>query len=411
MNQERKDLFLRLYRDHNRPFYFYDEAVIVAQADRLLHELEGFEILYSVKTNPHPPIARFLFSKGIGADAASANEALLAHEMGVPVTNNFYSAPGKTRADLERSIDKAVIIADSYHELELADAVSAHAGRHTRVGVRINPDFTMDGKGVSGKFGIDAESVPQNLEWLRGLANITIAGIHVHVRSQVLDAETLERYYKNVLQLAETCQKEWGWELDFINFGGGLGIPYERTDVPLDIRGLGAACAAMRADFSRRFGARLLVESGRYLVGAAGKFVTPVVDIKESRKKKYLIVQNSLNGFLRPSAAELLRTVPEGKLRGFSAEPLYTTKDAFAIELIGEDNAPAEMVDIVGNLCTANDAMARNIILPRARIGDLLVFSNAGSYGYTLSPILFSSHDAPLQIHWDLDGKMQVAGL
>lgn len=414
MDEARKRLIADLYRKYETPFYLYDQSVVEAQADALLQGFPDFEFLYSIKTNPFPPVAEFIFSKGIGADAASAGEVALACRAGLPMEKILYSAPGKTEADLRASMDKAVIVADSVNELRLIDRIAGEAGRRLEIGVRVNPDFSMAGPGgLSGKFGIDEEWLAGNGGLPRDLANIRVVGIHVHVRSQVLDEGALRAYYENVFRLAAACRDDWGWDLRFVNFGGGIGIPYNAGEKALDVPRLGKECAGLVGAFKRDAGVRLIVESGRFLVGAAGKYVTPVVDVKESRGKKFVIVRNGLNGFLRPAVAELLHSAPNAVLDRFSAEPLYTVRDAFAFDIVGGDGkrpAGMETATVAGNLCTAADVLAVDAALPPASVGDLLVASNAGSYAYSLTPLLFSSQVPPLQIFLGRDGALVVGG-
>ena len=408
MQPDRDSRLHEIFDRYGRPFYLYDERIIAGQAAALLEGFGQFEFLYSIKTNPFPPVVRSIMSRGFGADAASEREVMLAHLMGVPRDKILYSAPGKTRSDIEGAWGKCVIIADSYNELELLDAVAREKNATARVGLRINPDFSMLGdKGMSGKFGVDEESLAGRSGFLRGLANVEIVGLHVHVRSQVLDEEVLYGYYDRIFRLALRCRDALGWKIGFINFGGGLGVAYSSAnDRPLNIPGLGGKCSGLVEKYRELLGARLIIETGRFLVCHAGEYVTPVVDVKESRGVKYLVVRNGLNGFIRPAVAELLHAAAGDALAGFSAEPLFTVRDAFDIRVVGRAGGPAEKVSVVGNLCTAADIVAAGVMLPPAEPGDLIAVSKAGSYAYSLSPLLFSSHPIPLQALVAEDGSL-----
>ncbi|MBU5483263.1 hypothetical protein KQI86_02915 [Clostridium sp. MSJ-11] len=391
----------KLMREYDRPFYVYEESIISNKVEILLEKFPQFEFLYSIKTNPYNPIVNFILSKGFGADAASAEEVTIAEKAGLSHEKILYSSPGKTRKDIERTLDKSIIIADSYNELILINQVAKEKKLHVKVGVRINPDYTMDGgNGVSSKFGIDEETLIEQKDLFDSLTNIQIIGIHVHLRSQVLDYNILYRYYDKIFELSLFCQETMGWELEFINFGGGLGIVYSSLeDSPLDIELLSDECKKLFEKFKHKINARLIIETGRFVVCEAGKYVTHIVDIKESRGKKYLVVENGLNGFLRPSIVELLTAyTPEGsKLQG--CEPLFTAKDAFEFTIAKREKSFLEKVSIVGNLCTSADIMVKDIMLPKADIGDILVISKAGSYSYSLTPVLFASHPLPLQFY------------
>ena len=397
-----------LMSQYERAFYIYDESIISKQIATLSEKFLQFEFLYSIKTNPYTPIINFIASKKFGADAASVEEVMLAHEAGLSYEKILYSSPGKTRNDIEKTLDKAIIIADSYNELALINDVAKQRELHINIGLRINPDYIMDGgKGISSKFGVDEETLVKQRDFINNLTNIIIIGIHVHLSSQVLNHNLLYGYYEKIFKLALFCTETMGWKLEFINFGGGIGIVYSLLDdTPLNLKILSEECKELIRRFKSKIKTRLIIETGRFLVCEAGQYVTHIVDIKESRGTKYLIVENGLNGFLRPAIAELLTAyAPQGsKLQG--CEPLFTAKDAFEFTIIKEEKSFFEKVSIVGNLCTSADILAKDIMLPKAEVGDILVVSKAGSYSYTLTPLLFASHPLPLQFYMNTNGDM-----
>lgn len=397
-----------LMNKYERPFYIYDEKVINNQINILSKKLPGFEFLYSIKANPYYPVVNFIASKGVGADAASSEEVLISQRTGLSYEKILYSASGKTYNDIEKTLDKSIIIADSYNELAIINKIAKQKNIHVKVGLRINPDYNMDiGKGESSKFGVDEETLTSKKTFIESLDNISIVGIHVHIRSQVLDYDKLYKYYENVFGLAIFCKETMKWELEFINFGGGLGIVYSSlNDNPLNLDALSYECNSLISKFKEYLNVRLIIETGRFLVCESGQYVTHIVDIKESRGKKYLIVENGLNGFLRPSIVSLVDTYAHDDLNPKSYEPFFTTRDAFDFSIVGKDSSNIENVDLVGNLCAATDVMAKDIMLPKASVGDIVVVSRAGSYAYSLTPLLFTSHPLPLQFYLDSNGKI-----
>ncbi|SMB91840.1 diaminopimelate decarboxylase [Desulfonispora thiosulfatigenes DSM 11270] len=297
-----------LMKQYDKPFYFYDESVIAKNIKILKEKFLRFEFLYSIKANPYTPIVDFIVSEGLGADAASSEEVILAYNTGLTSEKILYSTPGKTRNDIEKTYDKSIIIADSYNELVLINEVAKDKDIQIKVGIRINPDFDIDsGVGVSSKFGVDEDTLVKQKSFLDSLKNLKIIGIHVHLRSQIIDYRILYRYYEKVFLLSLFCKEVMKWELDFINFGGGLGIVYSSlNDSPLDLELLSEKCEVLFQRFKDKIKVRLILETGRFVVCEAGQYITQIVDIKESRGTKYLIVKNSLNGFFRPSIAEFL---------------------------------------------------------------------------------------------------------
>ena len=150
----------KLMMENDRAFYIYDEKIIDRQIKILSEKMSHFEFIYSVKTNPYKPIVNFIASKGLGADAASAQEVMIAKDAGLSYDKVLYSSPGKTRTDIEKTIDKSIIIADSYNELALINDVARQRNLHINIGLRVNPDYIMDvGKGSSSKFGVDEETL------------------------------------------------------------------------------------------------------------------------------------------------------------------------------------------------------------------------------------------------------------
>ena len=385
------------FLQQNAPCYLYEEKLIKERCRALLDAMPEADFLYSVKANPFAPVLKTVAAQGFGADAASANEVLLAQRAGIPHEKIYYSAPGKTSRDIQKAWGKCTIIADSLSELDRLERCAAAKNERIAVGVRVNPNFSMSGAAaVPGKFGIDEEQlITANLCF----QHLKITGIHVHLCSQILDADTLCEYYRSCYLLAERMNELNGVEIRFINFGSGIGTVYDSAaEKPLALEKLGQTLRELRARNKSGLRARFILETGRFVVCSAGTYYTRIVDRKTSRGKTYLVVQNAMNGFFRPAIAELLRQ-NVGKFPSIGQEPLYTCGGQSEFRIPGRDGN-YETVDIVGNLCTALDVMARDIALPHADIGDILAVSNAGSYGCTLTPLLFSGQEQPKEFLW-----------
>ncbi len=385
-------------------FYLYDESVIIANITRLKKNFPQVHFLYSLKCNPNANILRSIFTQGFGADAASAGEVELAHEVGLPADAIYYSAPGKSMNDIKNTIGKSVLIADSIDEIKRIQTIAEQAGTVINIGIRINPNFSFSGEdGMPSKFGIDED---QALSFLRenSCNNIKVIGIHVHLKSQELRGNVLAAYYQRMFRLAEKFEQVCG-NLNFVNMGSGMGIPYATKDAPLDVAALGSA---FQKELDRYRVAhphtKIMIEVGRYAVCQSGIYVTRVLDRKISHGRTYLILKNTLNGFIRPSLAQLISHYSaEGTPMG--AEPLFTAKDAFDF-LTLKDIAPFETVTLVGNLCTNTDVIAENICLPHLECDDAVIITNAGSYAAVLSPMQFSSQNKPKELFLSQTGEI-----
>jgi len=397
--------------EYGYPFYLYEEERIAAQLSRLREALPDFGILYSLKTNPHTAICRFMSGSGAGADAASGAEVQKALAAGFAPENILYSAPGKSEEELRASLGSCVLIADSYGELERLNALAAESGRVEKAGLRINPAVSYGPgafpeilPGAPAKFGVDEEGLAGRSEFIAGLKNIHLCGVHVFLRSQVLSHAALLAYCRHVFSLARSWTDIFGQAPSFINFGGGFGIACGEWKNPLDLNSLGAELRELAAEQKAALGqgVRLLVESGRFLVAEAGNFVTRIEDVKESRGTCFAIVPGGLGGFLRPSIMSLMNSL-SGSIRG-PLEPLYSNGSAHAVFMPESPDRPLKKVTVTGNLCTALDVIAKDALLPAPRVGDILCVSNAGGYAATLSPFAFTGFSRPAELYLDRRG-------
>ena len=399
-----RELVSELAEKHDS-FYLYDEKIIEERINALKTAFENVRFLYSVKANPLPAVLNCIFSNGVGADAASLGEVLTAKKMGLKPSDIYYSALGKSAKAIEAALGSCVIIADSVNEVERINEASSRQGITAQIGIRINPDFTFDGdEGVANKFGIDEKMVFECLEHWKSLDNIRIIGIHVHSRSQELDGGLIADYYARMIELALRFQSALGEALHFVNMGSGIGIPYARDDNEVDIMLLGGEMSKLLDRYSDALaGTQIMIESGRYIAGKCGVYATRVVDIKQSYDKTFVLLSNTLNGFVRPSIACMVEGYTnEEKPNG--CEPMYTGRGAFEIAALS-DSEETETVTLTGNLCTGTDVIAKDIELPKLKCGDVVVISNAGSYAAVLSPMQFASLEKPAQIFAKSDGE------
>ena len=378
-----RELILKLAEKYES-FYLYDGRTVLDSIAALGSSFEGVRFLYSAKANPHPSVLRCIFDEGFGLDAASMGEVSMGVKLGLAPEDIYYSAPGKSMNDLDAALEKCV---------------------KAEVGVRITPNFTFDGEGgVSCKFGIDEDEALKKLAEWEKLKNLHICGIHVHSRSQELDTQRLCDYYGRMFELAVRCQKTLGRQLHFVNMGSGIGIPYAATDSAVDIKKLGAHMNKLCKEYAAELPeARIFIETGRFVSGRAGVYVTHVNDVKTSLGKKYVILANTLNGFVRPSIAQMVERASDAA----PCEPLYTGPDAFGFAPL-TDETETETVTVCGNLCTGADVIAQDTELPRLRTGDVFVITNAGSYAAVLTPMQFASLTPPVQIFAAPDGRLTV---
>ena len=396
-----RQVLLQQLRYHNS-FYLYEESCILDSIRRLKDNFPGAQFLYSMKCNPAGRVLDTVFSQGIGADAASLGEVDAAWKRGVSPDLIYFSAPARTEADLRAAWGRCVLIADSLHELEMIRRIAAEKGETPAIGVRINPDFTFAAdEGVAGKFGIDEAAL-----WSADLSGLDIVGIHVHAKSQELSADVLAHYYENMFALIERVQQHLGVTLHFANFGSGLGIPFAPGEEPLDVVGLGKRFQEMCRVCAEKWPQlKILIESGRYIVGKSGTYVTRVLDKKVSHGKTFVLLYGTLNGFARPAVGEMVRSLSD---HPYPYEPIFTHVQASAL-LPLTDHTETETVTLAGNLCTSADIIARDVTLSRMDIGDGLALDNAGCYAAVMTPMQFAFLTPPAQLFLTADGRVMEA--
>ena len=230
-------------------------------------------------------------------------------------------------------------------------------------------------------------------------------GIHVHLRSQSLDADSIGRYWLDVMELALAMRKSLNMELRFVNFGSGIGAVYdEDRDACVSFETL-YGYASRVAALNEGTGARLLVETGRFVTCEAGRFYARVADRKETRGRTYLVLEAGLGAFARPALAGMALQAACGS-EPSAMEPLYTHGRPCSIRVLN-DSSEIETVDVVGNLCTAMDVFAAEVEVRKAQVGDIVEITNAGSYAYTLSPHGFGGFGAPGQYLLRTNGTLE----
>ena len=400
------DHILTLAREH-APCYLYEYDVMRRQVETLRRTFPRYGLLYSIKANPFPPVVRALAGLGLGADAASAPEVLLSRKCGMDKADIFFSAAGKSDAALEAVWDEGEIIADSLGEVARIGTLCEKKGQRRAIGVRMNPSFGMGGAaGGPSKFGINEEDLPQ-LKALLDALPVTVEGIHVHLKSQNLDADVLGGCYRDSWALAKRVRDALGCGMRYVNFGSGVGVAYDEAfEQPMALERLRTYTDAIAADNDATLRARLMIETGRFPTAQAGTYWLRVVDKKFSRGRTYVIAENCMNGLQKPALAAMLRH-ELGGTAPTPYEPLFTSEWAFPIIAHGDESC-TETVDIVGNLCCAADVMAEDFTGPALAVGDLIEVRNAGAYACTLTAQRFSSHTPPQELLVYGDGTVEA---
>ena len=350
------------------PVYVYSTATLRRHARAFRDGLAGIartHIAYAIKANPNVAVLRVLADEGYGADVVSAGEMARALAAGIPAKDIVFSGVGKTRKELSRALDAGI----GQFNLELEEegevlAALAHArGIRAPAVLRVNPDVDAGthAKISTGrkenKFGIPIDQATEMYARLAELDGLSLRGVAIHIGSQLLDLAPLEAAYERVGQLLAELRR-FGHFVSRIDLGGGIGVPYRRSDPAPDL----AAYGAMVERVTRDWDVELMFEPGRVIAGNAGVLMTEVIWVKPGPLNPYVIVDAAMNDLARPA--------------------LY---DAYHDFVAVRPNGGRVTANIAGPVCETGDTFAMNRDIDDVHSGDLAVFRTAGAYGASMA--------------------------
>ena len=373
-------------RSHRTPFYLYDLDLLRQTLSSAVSVAERYHyvIHYAIKANYDPRILEVIREYGLGIDCASGNEVRCAIEAGFDPSLIVYAGVGKRDHEIRYAIEQGIfaINCESIEELEVVDAFAAEAGKVVTVALRINPDIDpktnhcIDTGQADSKFGISYEEVLGSAARIQALKNVRIRGMHLHIGSQIRELHVFEYLCNKVNVIVENLT-QLGFELDFVDVGGGLGINYdfpENEPVP------NFASVFSIINSHLKVGERQVhFEFGRAIVAQCGELITGVLFNKTTATGRKLVIVDA-------SMTELIRPALYGSYHN--------------IENITSMSDKHERYTIVGTACESTDVFDENVNLPETRRGDLLTIKSAGAYGMSMAS-RYNLHDLPPSVYSD----------
>jgi diaminopimelate decarboxylase len=371
------------------PFYAYDRKLITRRVGELRERLpKAIHLHYAIKANPMPAVVQHLAGLTDGLDVASLGEMRVALDSGVDPRTISFAGPGKNDIELRAAVAAGLIInLESEGELERLANIGQALGIRPVVSIRVNPDFELKTSGMKmgggpKPFGVDAERVPAMLKRI-GVLDLDWQGFHIFSGSQNLRSEAIVEAQSKTFELASRLLDHAPCPIRWLNIGGGFGIPYFPGETSLDIQPIADNLEILLEHYRSQLpDAEIVIELGRYLVGEAGVYVCEVIDRKESRGELFLITNGGLHHHLAASG-------------NFGQVIRKNYPVALAYPFQSED---AELVNVVGPLCTPLDILASKVELPKTQAGSLICIFQSGAYGYTASPHQFLGHSKPIEI-------------
>lgn len=353
------------------PFYVYSTATLTRHFALFQEALDGLPhlVCFAIKSNSNLAVLKTLGNLGAGMDVVSGGEYLRAKAAGVPGERIVFSGVGKTRAEIHLALTGGIrqFNVESEPELRVISAVATELGLEAPIALRVNPDVDAKthekiatGKSEN-KFGIPIAKARAAYAEAASLPGIKVVGVDVHIGSQLTDLEPFEAAFLKVRELTQQLRED-GHTIIRLDLGGGLGIPYTRSNeappLPLDY---GAVIKRTVGDL----GCEIEIEPGRLISGNAGILVTSVIYLKEGEGRDFLIVDAAMNDLVRPS------------MYGAHHDIVPVVEPAPGTE--------ARPFDVVGPVCETGDTFAKGRMITPLGADDLVAFRSAGAYGAVMA--------------------------
>lgn len=366
--------------------YVYDPAIASHAAARLRAVLPAWaEVFYAVKANAFPPVLEALAAGGVhGYEVASVREAATAAAAAARVgirPRLVASGPAKSEPLLAALLAAGVefVNVESALELHRLSQLAAASGRRVSVTLRINPaTVSIRGSlflgGAPTQFGLPEADVPAAIELARCLPGVELVGFHVHAVCQNLDAEAHADYVRWCLEYSTRTAAEHQVRLRTVDVGGGMGVAFDGEE-PFDIERFGEALDGLHPPA----GVTVVFEPGRWLVTHCGWYAAEVLDVKQAYGRWFAVLRGGINHFQLPTSWEIVHR--------FAVLPVDDWPHPWP-----RPGVRGDTVTVVGELCTTEDTLARDVHVAELRAGDIVVFPMAGSYGWEFAMHAFLGH-------------------
>ncbi len=369
---------VKLAEEFGTPLYVTDEVHIVENFRRyeaaLKQYTDNVQLLYAAKANENPVIMQTLAAEGAGADIFSLGEMRAALEAGIPASKLLFNGSSKTEADLRAAIENGIKISvDSVDELRQIDAITRELKKQVKIGFRVNPEIDVPthpkiATGIrNSKFGIPADMILDAYREALSMEYVVPVGMHCHIGSQILEVEPFGIACGVIMNVAAEITK-LGVKLEFVDFGGGLGIPYHRgeeKDAAPTPEEYAAAVMPVFVEACKANGISpaFWVEPGRWMVGESTVLLTKVNSVKKVHKT-FVNVDAGFNLLIRPAMYDSWHEVVVANKADAPDAGVYT---------------------VTGPICETGDILADDRKLPEIVAGDIIAVLDAGAYGYAMS--------------------------
>ncbi|AWD21915.1 diaminopimelate decarboxylase [Fuscovulum blasticum] len=353
------------------PFYVYSSATLTRHYRLFTEALSPLPhlVCFAIKSLSNVAVLKTLGDLGAGMDVVSIGEYLRARAAGVPGERIVFSGVGKTRAEIRAALEGGIrqFNVESEPELRAISDIATALGVQAPIALRVNPDVDAKthAKIATGKsenkFGIPIAKARAVYAEAAALPGLRVVGVDVHIGSQLTDLAPFEAAFLKVRELTLQLRED-GHQITRLDLGGGLGIPYTRSN---DAPPLPVEYGAMIQRTLGDLGCEIEIEPGRLISGNSGLLVAQVVYVKNGEGRDFLILDAAMNDLARPS--------------------MYDAHHDIVPVVESAPGDPTQPFDVVGPVCETGDTFARGREMPLLAEGDLVAFRSAGAYGAVMA--------------------------
>ena len=361
---------IELIEKYGSPLYVYNEKILREKMRDMknLVSYENFAVNYSAKANSNLAILEIANEEGLNIDAMSPGEMFVELKAGFSPEKIFYISNNVSKEEMHYAIDHNITLSvDSISQLEQFGQLNPGGKVAARFngGVGAGHHEKVITAGKNTKFGIDPDEMDLFKDTLKK-HNLQLVGINQHIGSLFMEPDKYIEGVYAILEIAKQFE-----DLEFIDLGGGFGIPYNKLDdtyKSLDIKDLGKKLDEIFENFAKEYGKRLKfkVEPGRYIAAECGVLLGTVHAIKNNGAQKYAGTDIGFNVLARPVMYD-------------------SHHDIEVYRPSNEKSEKTEPITVVGNICETGDIIAKNRTLPTLKEGDIIGILDAGAYGHVMS--------------------------
>jgi len=358
--------FQLIAKKFGTPFYCYSYSKLKENINKFQGNFKSFSplICFAVKSNTNVNLIREIKKFGLGADVVSLGELMVALKAGIKPNRIVFSGVGKTSSELNFAINKKILLinAESLSEIVEINRIAKLKKKKVRVGVRLNPN--TDAKTLSqistgkkeNKFGVNRNTFHKIVNFCKNSKNIDLKCLSVHIGSQILDHKPYGKMLKSVSRILD----ETSHQFEFVDLGGGMGINYSDKNKTLNYKKYNIAIN----NFLKKQKVKIIFEPGRSIIGNTGILISKVIYIKESGRKKFIILDAAMNDLMRPALyGAFHRTLP----------------------VIKSNKMSNKTYEFVGPICESTDKFITLKKFQKLKEKDLIAICDVGAYGMSLS--------------------------